>query len=240
MPRLTLSLVRVPNVLGIYGASKDVFPARMALLHPKAAAAFVAAEAKLGVKLRCSDMFRTAEESLRARAEKTGVMPPGFSLHNYGVAIDIAVDAMLTATKLTKPALDAALREVGWYCHRKDGKRGSEDWHYNYLGTGTAAELFLEASSKSTNTSAAGDAKIVGLYKDGLLLEPAEVQECLAHLKFYGGDIDGKIGPRSRQAIMAFQRAWRLQPSGQVDARTERTLAYVSATLSVADMPAVS
>ena len=231
MPRLNLSLVRVPAVLGIYGANKDQFPARMSLLHPEAAGGFAAAEKLLGMKLRVSDMFRTAEQSMQAMQEKSGVMPPGYSLHNYGIAIDVAIDAMLAASKLSKPAFDLLMREAGWYCHRKDGKRGSEDWHYNFLGVGAAAEPFLAEAAKSTNTSAAGDAKILSFYKDGLTLTPAEVQECLAYLKLYSGEIDGQIGPRSRQSLMAFQRAWRLQPSGQIDAKTERTLAYVSADL---------
>lgn len=238
MARLSLNLVRVPNVLGIYGANKDQFPARMSLLHPEAAAAFAAAEKGMGTRLRVSDMFRTAEQSLQAMQEKTGVQPPGFSLHNYGIAIDVDIDSMLAATKLSKPAFDLLMRDHGWYCHRKDGKRGSEDWHYNHLGP-NAAE-FLKVSEKSTNTSAAGDAKILALYKDGLELTPIEVQECLAAIKMYSGGIDGQIGPRSKQALMAFQRAWRLQPSGQIDERTERTLSYVSAILNVADsQPAV-
>lgn len=240
MPRLSLSLVRVPNVLGIYGTNKDQFPARMSLLHPDAAEAFAAAQTKLGVKLRCSDMFRTAEQSLQAMQEKAGVQPPGFSLHNYGIAIDIDTDAMLKETKLSKPELDAAMREGGWWCHRKDGKRGMEDWHYNHLGTGAAADKLLLASAKSTNTSAAGDARIQGLYAEGLKLDAKEVQECLAHIKLYGGEADGLIGPRTKQALMAFQRAWKLQPSGQVDEKTERTLAYVSASVVVADTAPVA
>lgn len=239
MARLALSLVRVPNVLGIYGTNKDQFPARMSLLHPEAAAAFAAIEKLLGMRLRVSDMFRTAEQSMQAMQEKTGVQPPGFSLHNYGIAIDIDTDSMLMATKLTKPALDLLMKDAGWYCHRKDGKRGSEDWHYNFLGVGSAATPFLAASAKSTNTSAAGDAKILSLYADGLKLEPKEVQECLAHLKIYGGEADGIIGPRSTQAIMAFQRAWKLSPTGLVDVRTERTLAYVSANVVIADLARV-
>lgn len=231
MARLSLNLVSVPNVLGIYGASKNEFPARMARLHPDAAAAFASLQAALKLQVRVSDMFRTAEQSLQARAQKAGVQPPGFSLHNYGIAIDIATDAVLAATKVTKPALDLLMKEHGWYCHRKDGKRGMEDWHYNYLGKGAAAEPFLSAAAKSTNTSAAGDAKILSLYKEGLTLTPTEVQECLAHLKLYGGEIDGKIGPRSQEAIKAFQRTWKLTASGEVDAKTERTLAYVSADI---------
>jgi len=238
--RLSLNLVRVPNVLGIYGPKKDQFPARMSLLHPEAAAAFAAAEKGMGTRLRVSDMFRTAEQSMQAMQEKSGVMPPGFSLHNYGIAIDVDIDSMMAATKLSKPSFDLLMREHGWYCHRKDNKRGSEDWHYNFLGVKEAAEPFLAASAKSTNTSAAGDAKILSLYKDGLALTPVEVQECLAAIKMYSGEIDGLLGPRSQQAIMAFQRAWRLHPNGVVDSKTERTLAYVSAVLNIAEsQPAV-
>lgn len=229
MSRLSLNLVSVPNVLGIYGKSKNEFPARMSRLHFDAASAFAAIEKALGQRLRVSDMFRTAEQSLQAMQEKSGVMPPGFSLHNYGIAIDVDIDSMLAATKLDKPSFDKLMREHGWYCHRKDNKRGMEDWHYNHLGADAAT--FLKASEKSTNTSAAGDARILALYGDQLTLDPKEVQECLLHLKLYSGEVDGLIGPRTRQSIMAFQRAWRLQPSGQVDARTERTLAYVSADL---------
>jgi len=231
MSRLSLNLVSVSNVLGIYGASKNDFPAKMARLHPDAAAAFKAAEAGLGVRIRVSDMFRTAEQSLIARSQKAGVMPPGFSLHNYGIAIDIATDDVLKVTKLTKPALDKKMEEFGWFCHRKDGKRGMEDWHFNFLGVGEAAAPFLKVAAGSTNTSAAGDAKIMSLYKDAMTLTPVEVQECLAHLKLYNGDLDGQIGPRSKEALMAFQRTWKLQPSGQVDKKTERTLAYVSADI---------
>ena len=231
MSRLSLNLVSVPNVLGIYGKSKDQFPARMSRLHFDAASAFAAIEKTIGQRLRVSDMFRTAEQSLQAMQEKTGVQPPGFSLHNYGIAIDVDIDSMLASTKLSKPAFDLMMRDHGWYCHRKDNKRGSEDWHYNHLGVGAAAAPFLKASEKSTNTSAAGDARIKALYGDQLTLDAKEVQECLLHLKFYSGEVDGIHGPRTRQSIMAFQRAWRLQPSGQMDERTERTLAYVSADL---------
>lgn len=231
MSRLSLNLVSVPNVLGIYGASKDVFPAKMARLHPDAAAAFAEAQKAAGVQIRVSDMFRTAEQSMMARAQKAGVQPAGFSLHNYGIAIDIATDDVLKATKLNKAKLDAFMQEHGWYCHRKDGKRGFEDWHFNYLGKGEAAAPFLKVSAGSTNTSAAGDAKIQSLYGEQLKLTPVEVQECLAHLKLYNGELDGLIGARSKEAIMAFQRTWRLQPSGQIDKKTERTLAYVSADI---------
>jgi hypothetical protein len=231
MARLTLKLTTLPSVLGIYGAQKDMLPMRMARLHPDAAAAFHAAETALGQRIRVSDMFRTAEQSLQAMQEKSGVQPPGFSLHNYGIAIDVAVDAMLPAFRGDKITLDAFMRGFGWYCHRKDNKRGSEDWHYNYLGSEGPA-LIAQYSPKSSNTSAAADARIQALYGPELKLDEKEVQECLAFLKLYSGEIDGKIGPRSQQSIMAFQRAWKLPATGEVDPKTERTLAYVASSIA--------
>lgn len=237
MGLLQLKLTRIQNVLGIYGANKDQFPARMSFLQGDAATAFQAAAAAL--KLRVSDMFRTAEESLRAQAEKSGVMPAGFSAHNYGLAIDIHTDDALTTNKFTKPALDQAMESFGWFCHRKDGKRGMEDWHYNFFGAGDAAKPYVDACAKSTNRSQGIEAKIKATFGDQLLLTPEEAQIALSKIKFYGGEIDGKFGAGSKQALMAFQRAWRLQPSGQLDAKTERTLAYVTAEVITGQKPNV-
>lgn len=228
---LTLDLARVPGVLGIYGKSGDVFPERMSLLHPTAAKAFAELEAALGCKVRVSDMFRTAEQSFTAMQQKTGVQPPAYSLHNYGIAIDIATDAVLKATGFDKPKLDMFFSRFGWWCHRKDGKRGMEDWHFNHLGAPTDAAAFLAVSAKSTNTSAAGEARIQSLYGSALRVSDVQAQTALSALKLYGGDIDGAFGTRSREALKAFQRTWKLQATGDLDERTQRVLAYVTATV---------
>lgn len=230
MGLLQLKLVRVPNVVGIYGKSGKDFPPRMAFLQPDAAKAYIAAAEKL--KLVVSDMFRTAEESLRARAEKSGVQPPGFSAHNYGFAIDIATDAVLKATKLSKPDLDKQMEEYGWYCHRKDGKRGMEDWHYNFFGNRDQAAPWVKVCERSTNRSSGIEAKIAATFGDQLKLTADEAQIALSKLKFYHGEIDGKFGGGSKQALLAFKRAWKLPQDTILDPKTERTLAYVSAEIS--------
>lgn len=230
MGLLQLKLARVPGVVGIYGATKDQFPARMSFMQPDAAASFVVMAKELSLKV--SDMFRTAEESLRAMQQKSGVQPPGFSAHNYGMAIDIDTDAALKVGGLTKGALDRLMERHGWFCHRKDGKRGMEDWHYNFFGVGDEAKPWVDACASSTNRAAGIESKIKRTFGDQLLLTPEEAQIALAKMKFYSGEIDGKFGGGSKQALMAFQRAWKLQPSGQLDARTERTLAYVSAEVA--------
>lgn len=224
LPRVYLKAV--PNVEGIYGASKTFFPRSAALLHPEAAAAYERACSVVG-RLRVSDIFRTPEQSLQARSEKTGVQPPGFSAHNFGLAIDVDVLAMLERTRLTKPDLDARMASCGWHCHRKDGMPGAEWWHYNYLGPD--ARPFLAVSASSSNTSAAADARIVALYRTELELDPHEAQECLAKLGLYQGAIDGVPGKRTEQAVRAFQRAWQLPDDGKLGPRTQRTLAIVAA-----------
>lgn len=230
---LTLDLVRVPGVLGIYGKSGDVFPERMSLLHPTAAKAFAELEAALGCKVRVSDMFRTAEQSFTAMQQKTGVQPPAYSLHNYGIAIDIATDAVLKATGFDKPKLDMFFASFGWHCHRKDGQRGSEDWHYNHFGVNIEAAPFLAAAAKSKVTSAAGEARIQALYGSALRLNDVQAQTALATLKLYGGEIDGAFGTRSREALKAFQRTWKIAATGDLDERTQRVLAYVTATVRI-------
>lgn len=238
MGLLQLRLVRLTGVVGIYGATKDQFPARMSYLQADAALAYQ--QAAKALSLRVSDMFRTAEESLRARAEKSGVQPPGFSAHNYGMAIDIDTDAVLKANKLDKPALDKAMESYGWWCHRKDGRRGSEDWHYNFLGVGQAAQPYLDAAKSSTVRSAAVEARIVKTFGDDLLLTAEEAQIALAKMRLYSGEIDGKFGGGSMQALKAFQRAWKLPDTGKLDAKTERTLAYVTADVTEVQPPKVA
>jgi hypothetical protein len=232
MSLLKLHLRRLSNVLGIYGASKNEFPARMSLLQHDAAAAFEAVQSLTGQRLRVSDMFRSPESSLQAMQEKRGVQPPGFSAHNFGLAIDIDVDAMLAALKCTKTVLDVTMASKGWYCHRRDHARGMEDWHYNFLGDNAVRYL---AGASPTSTSAAIEMRLVDQFRDDLVLLPEEVQEALTKLRFYAGAIDGSLGPRSKQAVAAFQRAWKLPETSLVDRRTERTLALVSCSFDITE-----
>ena len=51
-----------------------------------------------------------------------------------------------------------------------------------------------------------------------------QAQQALANLKFNPGPIDGRLGPRTRAAIMDFQDARRLPKSGELDAATLQAL----------------
>ncbi|MEL6373437.1 MAG: peptidoglycan-binding domain-containing protein [Pseudomonadota bacterium] len=54
------------------------------------------------------------------------------------------------------------------------------------------------------------------------------VQRSLAALGFYAGDADGIIGPATRRAIISFETAQGMRPSGRISGRLVRRLARAS------------
>ena len=73
------------------------------------------------------------------------------------------------------------------------------------------------AGSQQATTTPAGP---LNLTRDQIL----EAQSLLRQKGFDAGDIDGIIGPRTRRAVIAFQRQQGLEPNGQIDARTASAL----------------
>jgi hypothetical protein len=223
---LTLSLTNIPGQLvrGIYGPAEDELPAWMRFLHADAASSFL----RFADLVVVSDMFRSPESSLQAVREGRGAQPPAFSAHNYGLAIDLALEATMKRWKLTSKAeLDQSMAQHGWYCHRRDHALGHEAWHFNFLGPDPAIPGELRV------TSGLIEARIVSLHGASLAPDDRECQEMLAKLRLYAGDIDGRLGPLSREAIRAFRRTWGLRDTGELDARTRRTLSYVSCDRAV-------
>ena len=230
---LSLTKLAAYDVPGIYtiGGQPGQMPERARFLHPYAAASWMK---DLRQYLVVSDMLRTAESSLAAVEAGRGAQPPAYSGHNYGFSIDIEVDKAMKKLGLkTKTQLDAWMVERGWWCHRVDHQRGSEDWHYNYLRLYrdlgiTPGDPTIAGSVKST----AGylEALIIAVYGTYLKPDDTTCQFMLQTLKLYSGKIDGAIGPLSKQAISAFQRAWHLKDTSVLDDKTRRTLAFVSCT----------
>lgn len=223
---MKLKLAPLPaTVLGIYGPSKNELPERMRYLHPDAAASFLKLEAGPH-RLRVSDMWRSAEASMRARTEKRGVQPPGRSGHNYGFCIDLDVDWMLKEYRWNKAQLDQFMSDAGWFCHRKDHERDSESWHFNFFGA--QSSRYLAESEGKSSTAAGLELKIQDLYGESFRLSSTEAQTALAALKLYGGAIDGELGGLSGEALKAFKRTWELPGGGELDAETQRLLAFTT------------
>ena len=221
---MELVLKELPATLAHF-SGKPV-PAWMRYLHPLAADSVVQLERESG-GLVYTDIWRTAEVSLWAMRQKSGVQPPGFSAHNYGLAIDFAVDPTLKKLGWDYPKFQAFLEQRNWFCHRRDGRRGSEDWHFNFLPSGLSPSL-VDAKRPATWANPA-EANILEHYADQLQPGPAEEQKMLRQLGLYNGDIDGLLGPNSRRAAEKFREKWGLPPAGQ-NQRYLRTLAFVTAT----------
>lgn len=230
---LTLQLASIPSdkCKGIYGPDKNKMPARALYLAPLVARSFLLISQTVIV----SDMFRSPESSLAAIRADRGAKSPGFSGHNYGLAIDLDVKNTLRQSNFSgKEALDSFMQHNGWYCHRRDHLTGKskmhpndESWHYNFLGPGVVI------SPRVNSTSGYIEAEIQKHYGDKLKLSSTQIQECLKKLRLYSGELDGAIGPISKEAIRVFQRAWGIDETGKPDLKTQRTLAYVSADRQV-------
>lgn len=233
-------------------------PWRALFLHPFAAASYIEELHPAGVAV--SDMYRSAESSLNAVATGRGALPPGFSLHNFGEAIDLRVaDTMKRMRDLgipikTKRDLDLWMQERGWYCHRTDHAMEHESWHYNafllYPALGFTPSLPVINPKKYDSTSGWAEELVKKMYRDQLYPNDLEVQTLLKKLGMYSGALDGDLGPQSKSAIAAFQRAWgmgkdgdevtyTLVQGGKLDDRTRRTVAFLASEKAVVPVPAL-
>lgn len=231
---MILKLCRLPadRVCGAYTIKgvADRMPDRALLLQPDAARSFMADLARV---VTVSDMFRSPESSLAAVRAGRGAKAPGFSGHNYGLSIDLDVEATMKRIGHGKRALDLWMAEHGWFCHRSDHAMPSwkpinEAWHWN----------FLPGHTWGKSSPAALEARIVEQYGEGYSLDVVEQQMALRDQGLYRGEVDGDAGPLTREALRAFQRTWGLKErtwglkeTGKADVKTQRTLAYVDATI---------
>lgn len=228
MLTIELSKVDQTRVKGIYSVKgvPNKMPESACYLNPRAFESWK--KSNFYETLIISDMLRTPESSLKAVKAGRGAKMPGFSGHNYGLSIDIDVISVMKNLGIKKKReLDELMATNGWFCHRTDSLLKSESWHYNYLGVG-----FVIGKAR-LNTANYIEAKIKDLYGENFTLSPEQIQENLKKLAMYGGDIDGKIGPRSKEAINIFQRAWSLPVTGVADKTTQRTLAFVTREIKI-------
>ncbi len=251
---MKLRLTRLPSsaVIGIYGKNEDpttgktrrpfeslvagTMPERMRALWPDAAVDYLRGSADIVV----SDMFRSPESSLRiSQIPGRSALPPGHSGHNYGFSIDVHEDAMRKRLGLkSKGELDEWMRQFNFINFWVDGKAShpKEDWHYNWLPS-----EWRDDDGGFTGKTTVGylELAIQREYGASMVLSPTECQVALAKLKFYDGEADGQIGRLSKAAIAGFQRVWLPKNrTGELDAKTQRLLAYLTAEVEWHPLPA--
>jgi hypothetical protein len=200
---------------------------RMPFLAPEAAVAFKTLENDTG-GLVYTDMWRDPTASLLAKRMKRITQVPGYSPHNYGIAIDIDLKTVLQEKKIRYEDLLFLLKKRGWVCYRRDGeadKPGSE--HFNFLGD-DADRYLTKCTMDPITWGYAAETKILERFDSEFQLSAKDVQLKLAQLGLYTGIITGQLDMYTREAILAFQRAWDLNQTGSVDPSLCRVLAFVS------------
>jgi hypothetical protein len=142
---MEILLQKLPRLRGIYDGK---VPTWACYLYPEAARSLLRIESETG-GLVYTSVWRSANGSLWAIKNKSGAMPPGFSAHNYGLAVDITIDQVLKETAWSYETLYDYMEGFGWYCHRRDKKERFEKWHFNYLGI---PPLHLDLASGNSRT----------------------------------------------------------------------------------------
>jgi hypothetical protein len=190
-------------------------PKRMALCTPDMYAAIFATKADLKAlrnDLVLSDLFRSYDMQLQAHLDYTSGKktafspPPGGSMHEAGRAFDLDLGKV---KKLTLPKFWPVARRHGLEPIIKvPNPRLSEAWHFDCRGSHDLVYQYYSAKNgdnfKSPYTAMAASAIIsIGRKVDALGddVRPAYIQSGLIRLGQNIGDLDGRIGPKSRQAL---------------------------------------
>jgi putative peptidoglycan binding protein len=233
---LVLSLVEMPPIQG----PKDPdyhgqVPKRARYMAPDAGPAFLRWYGAAGGQLVVTDMWRSAESSLAAIKSKRGAQAPGYSGHGFGFSVDLDIEATLRARSYSYEALCQEAAMHSFHSHVRNGdEQRAESWHFNHLGPGALGYLARTDPREPATWSRAIEARIIDRYGPAMRCTPGEAQAMLCRLGYYRGEVDARIGPLSRAALGAFQRAWMLPVTEALDERTTRTLLFVAARIAIA------
>ena len=206
---------------------------KMRAMHPLAAADYIRMMDTEPPERQpvVSDMLRSPESSLHAsQTPGKSALPPGYSGHNFGESLDSHHTAMRRRAGFkTKKELDDLFAKYNFFNFWQDGQEEHdiEDWHNNHM---PAEYRDKDGGFSSQTTVPYLEQMTVKRYGAQMVLGVAECQEALNKCGFDVGDPDGKIGKLTRKGLAEFQHHWMPKHvTGEFDARTQRTLAFLTA-----------
>lgn len=210
--------------------------ARMPFLAPDAVQALLAVERDTD-GLVYTDLWRDPVASLLARRTRRTSQLPGYSAHNFGLAVDLDVRLVLEKKKILYEDLLRFMCKRGWFCHRRDGEDGKpEHEHFNFLGE-KSEKYLAKTTLDPASWQNAAELAIWDRYGAHFQMETKEVQERLSTIGLFAGPFTGQRDSYTREAILAFQRAWDLTQSGAPDMTLCRVLAFVTAEVERIQLP---
>lgn len=204
--------------------------ARLSYLAPDAAESLLTVEREMG-GLVYNELWRDASGSLLAKRQRRDDRMPGYSAANYGLAVTLNLQEILDHRGISYDELVVALGRRFWFCYRRDGaqdKPGSD--YFIYLGQFNQRYL-LECTQDPGTWGRAEEERLFERYGRYFQLTIPQVQELLLRTGLYRGEVSGQLDLYSREAVAAFQRAWRLPENGHADPILCRVLAFVTAEI---------
>lgn len=208
--------------------------ARHKLLAPEAAISLAVLEKDTDGRLVYTKFWHDAVCTLMDKRTRIGSHLPGYDPHNYGLALNLDVPVILEQMKITYEDLLYVMKRRGWFCHRRDGSQeGPGVGHFNFIGDGNPDEYLKYASFDPISWDTPIETKIHEKHLTEFQLSPAQVQSALQKMGFFHGPANGEFDGYTREAILAFQRAWDLPESGTWNGALQRTLAFVSAEVTI-------
>ncbi len=207
------------------------------LLAPSAAESLLRLEENTG-GIYYKDMWRDAVSSLVARRIKQCAHLPGYSPHNYGIGITIDIDTTLAQKNINYQQLLSILKKEGWVCYRKDevvNAPGSDQ--FSFLGP-TYKQYLTKCTLDPKTWDIPVETFIFERYGVNFQLSTLSVQKLLHKIGMYClTDFSGTNDLYTREAIMAFQRAWGLTENGHIDSTLCRVLVFITMDLEVRSGP---
>ena len=238
MAKTNLVSIAVPSIYKV----KDVYvdmPSRMAKCTPDFKKAILSIQSDVldaGATFRLSDLFRTAEDQLKAHQDYTSGRkkayspPPGSSFHEAGRAMDISLEDIrpLGGNFLEKFWVIAAKYKVVPIITTPNS-RLSEAWHFECRGE-------FDKVVKKKGYKEGVKAAILDIGVDVASIKDDEMAWIQGALIAYGidvGEIDGLLGPKTKAAIKQVKKAYKWSPtSARSDAEWELPDQWLKDTLS--------
>lgn len=129
-----------------------------------------------------------------------------------------AVNAQMGVLADEVTRLDQALQETRGQLQQEQARVAELEAR---MGGGRSASVAAPEQASSPYASASSE-PYTGIYRtpSGFELPAASVQKALKNAGFYNGEMDGKVGPDTREAVRSFQRENGLTPDGIIGKTT--------------------
>lgn len=183
-----------------------------------------------------TDMWRDPITQLEKNRLHPELPALGYDGHSYGMTISIDIHSIDRQVGYDRALL--VFKKHGWHCHRRDGQIGNLCEQFHFFGE-FAERYLVKASFDPETWNRPVEEYIYSKYGMEFQKDLRTAQTFLAKAGLYRGEASGSLDAYTREALMAFQRTWRLPETGQADAALCRVLTLVTCQVELSSPPAM-